>query len=58
MSMLIDSINDDNQTLIRGKWYISKPYGIMFICSRIKDACRVLFGKSIAVHYKEDENGS
>ena len=53
--MLIDSITDENQVRIDDKWYISRPYGVMFFRLRIKDAWRVLLGKSIAVHYKEDE---
>jgi hypothetical protein len=39
-------------------WYIAKPtpfYGMCEIVSRIKDAYRVLIGKSLAYHYKEDE---
>ncbi len=56
MSKLIDTINNDNQAEINGRWYIAKPHGILFIRLRIKDAWRILLGKSIAVHYKEDEN--
>ena len=56
MSKLLDTFNNSNQTCIDGKWYIAKPYGLLFLRLRIKDAWRVLLGKSIAAHYKEDEN--
>jgi len=39
--------------------YIAKPYdfyGLSTIILRIKDAFRVLIGKSHAYHYWEDEN--
>ncbi len=55
MSMLIDYINNDDQACIDGKWYIAKPVPYFIFMSRIKDAIRILRGKSIAVHYKEDE---
>ncbi len=53
--MLIDSLRRTELALINNKWYIARPYGVLFLCLRIKDAWRVLLGKSIAVHYKEDE---
>ncbi len=56
MSDLIDNFNKSNQTCIKGKWYMARPYGVLFLHLRIKDAWRVLLGKSIAVHYKEDED--
>ena len=55
MSMLIDSINNDDQVCIDGKWYIAKPIPYFTFMSQMKDTIRVFIGKSIAVHYKEDE---
>jgi hypothetical protein len=40
---------------INGKWYIAKPYDISSFKERLKDAYRVLIGKSQAYHFKEDE---
>lgn len=40
--------------------YIAKPYdyyGFCTIIRRVHDALRVLFGKSHAYHYWEDEHG-
>ncbi len=58
MSILIDnlfrsSVQEFNQN-INGKWYIAKSIDY-FQFSRIKDAIRILTGKSRAYHYKEDE---
>lgn len=65
MSTLIDSlvISSNNPNLmvhqeICGLYYIAKPcqlQGLPGIIPRIKDAYRVLIGKSRAYHYKEDE---
>jgi hypothetical protein len=65
MSILIDSlVYQDRNTIINtninGKWYVAKS--IDYVClrliwRRIKDSCRVLAGKSFAVHYKIDEKG-
>ena len=58
MSMLIDCVSDENQACIKGKWYIAKPLSypsILSLLSRLRDAIRIITGKSIAVHYKEDE---
>ena len=60
MSILIDdlmSYTTVNQE-INGSWYIAKPYdlqGFAGLKQRIKDAYRVLIGKSRAYHFKEDE---
>ena len=60
MSVLIDDIIEYaivNQE-INGKWYIAKCYdlrGFEGLKHRIKDAYRVLIGKSRAYHFKEDE---
>lgn len=64
MSILIDkmfkdgSMDSDLQEF-EGKWFIAKPwdYGGSFIPfrRRLADALRVLWGMSIAVHYKADE---
>lgn len=60
MSILIDdligyvTVNQE----IDGKWYIAKCYdlqGLAGLKHRIKDAYRVLIGKSRAYHFKEDE---
>ena len=42
-----------------GRWYIAKTYdllGFLGLMHRIKDAYRVLIGKSRAYHFKEDED--
>lgn len=63
MSILIDElvretgVNGLNQ-LSNGYWYIAKPcgfYGWKGLIERVKDAWRVLTGKSRAYHYAEDE---
>ena len=61
MSILIDELLElrtQNQE-INGKWYIAKPidcnFGIATKIHRLKDAYRVLTGKSRAYHFKEDE---
>lgn len=62
MSMLIDVILKaglENAKEERdGRWYIAKgyPYWTFHLqWLRIKDAIRVLLGKSQAYHYKSDE---
>lgn len=63
MSILIDEMiegemNGAQTQHIDGRWYVSKGLRLFTyktIFRRIKDAYRVLVGKSIAVHYKEDE---
>lgn len=62
MSKLIDNvINEEinkNKILVNDKWYIAKPLDIINGCTlikRIKDCIRIIEGKSIAVHYKQDE---
>lgn len=60
MSILIDKllIQSTINNRIDDCWYISKPYemiGLKGMLLRIKDAWRVLEGKSRAYHYKEDE---
>ena len=57
MSTLIDNLlylSSPNQE-IDGKWYIAKPYDLRSFKERLKDAYRVLIGKSQAYHFKEDE---
>ncbi len=60
MSDLIDNLIDlrtCNQEF-NGYWYIAKPYeffGWATLRRRIKDAWRVLIGKSRAYHFHEDE---
>jgi hypothetical protein len=56
MSTLIDFYKD-TQTEIGGKWWFAKPLadtGIRGFRCRLRDACQVLQGKAIAVHFKED----
>lgn len=61
MSILIDKfieISKNRAVEIDKKWYIAKPisyFSYIELPGKIKDAYRVLVGKSIAVHYKEDE---
>ena len=61
MSTLIDDLIIEYTTVyqeIEGKWYIAKCYdlyGFAGLKHRIKDAFRVLIGKSRAYHFKEDE---
>lgn len=70
MSILLDKIFKEcsNNVEINGRWYIAKdtdfylnilniftPFGFSILLNRIKDAYRVLIGKSRAFHYKEDE---
>lgn len=57
-SILIDKFiieNKDVTVCFNGIWYIAKPLGKNYKISRIIGAWRVLTGKSIGVHYKEDE---
>lgn len=57
MSILIDDLL--NQTGVAQQfgnyWYIAKPYEGFYLKQRIKDAWRVLTGKSRAYHYMEDQ---
>jgi len=57
MSILVDTfVKTEPQCLAEvepGKWAISKPLNGPFVW-RIKDAWRVLCGRSVAVHYAED----
>ena len=61
MSKLIDDFYNDliespTTQFING-WYIAKPvqfYGFWTYKQKLKDAIRILRGKSIAVHYKVD----
>lgn len=61
MSILVDKLfvaAKSTQRNINGVWYAAKPIGYCTVPSfiaRIKDAIRVIQGKSIAVHYREDE---
>jgi hypothetical protein len=60
MSILIEHLIEENTQEHTGamkkfgdKWYIAKPMNF-FSFKRIKDAIRVLTGKSQAFHYMED----
>ena len=57
MSILIDKIKgfEDNTVKIGDRWYIAKPLAKLPLKVRIKDSFKVLKGKAIAVHFKEDE---
>ena len=58
MSKLIDDIcRSDNPIVLdeNGDWWIAKPSWEKPLAYRIKDAYRVLVGKSFACHYKQDE---
>lgn len=60
MSTLIDDLIKDEHCItgeIGGKWYISKSLEcgcVKCFWRRIRDAWKVVRGKAIAVHYKED----
>lgn len=66
MSILIDELlgvyspaGTPGYRRVKDKMYIAKPcdfYGVCTLLLRIKDAFRVLIGKSKAYHYWEDEN--
>lgn len=63
MSVLIDKLVEDSigndESFDNKTWYIAKPmsssFSIKKLWERLKDAWRVITGKSIAVHYKKDE---
>lgn len=57
MSILIDKVSEMRKdlVLIKGSWYISKPLPNISFKNKIKDCIKILKGKAIAVHYKEDE---
>jgi len=60
MSVLIDKLisRSDTQCEMDGKWYIAKGYSywtFQLQWRRLKDALRILTGKSFACHYKIDE---
>lgn len=63
MSKLIEDLikeSNQNQRFIptENKWFICKPLqpdSFIEYFNRFKDAWRIIAGKSIAVHYKEDE---
>ena len=65
MSILIDDLlgvyspsGTPGYRRVKDKMYIAKPcdfYGLQTIILRIKDAWRILIGKSHAYHYWEDE---
>jgi hypothetical protein len=60
MSILLDELLKEERimTYIEPRWYMAKPipyYSIKTLLNRVRDAIRVIRGKSFAVHYKEDE---
>ncbi len=65
MSILVDELvgvyspsGTPGYRRVDNKMYIAKPYdyyGLSTIIRRVKDAFRVLIGKSHAYHYWEDE---
>jgi len=58
MSILIDrlirQVKDGPQACFDDVWYVAKPMEIFSIRDRMRDAWRVLLGKSKAYHYKRD----
>jgi hypothetical protein len=57
MSQLIDklvTVESKNKVEINGEWWIAKPLCDVSLTARIKDAWRILIGKSQAYHYFED----
>jgi len=64
MSILVDELvnvcrpGNTNYKRVGDIQYVAKPsdfYGFSTIVNRVKDACRILTGKSHAYHYWEDE---
>lgn len=63
MSQLVDEFIEQSlatKAEIDGRWYAARPIPFCYLwgfcwCWRIKDAWRVLCGRSVAVHYKECE---
>lgn len=61
MSKLIDSelkLRHRDTCEIGGLWYAAKPmeyFTVALLWRRAKDCCRILRGRSFAVHYKIDE---
>lgn len=55
MSRLIDTLNRETCKCFNGKWYIAKPIGKDSLKSRIRDSFKILTGKAIAIHFREDE---
>lgn len=57
MSILIDKVKEYENTKanIKGKWYIAKPILNKSLKLKLKDCIKILKGKAIAVHFKEDE---
>ena len=66
MSILIDQLigvygpsGGSEHRRVKDKMYIAKPYdyyGLSTVIRRVKDAFRVLIGKSHAYHYWEDDH--
>lgn len=57
MSMLIDLFRGSSANLVKigNKWFVARPVGKFPIKDRIMDSYKVLTGKAIAVHFREDE---
>jgi len=57
MSILIDKLKNYGSTVrkIDEKWYIAKPVLNSSLTMKLKDCIKILTGKAIAVHFKEDE---
>ena len=58
MSNLLDNVVKNcikDNVLIDGKWYIAKPMSKETREDKWSDAISWLKGKSLAVHFKEDE---
>lgn len=59
MSVLIEKFLEQSQGCRKqagdGLWYMAKSVGGGFTLDRLSDAWRVLTGRSVAIHFKEDE---
>ena len=58
MSLLLDDVVKNcikTNVCIKGKWYFAKPISYRTWKNNLSDAISCLKGKSIAVHFKEDE---
>ena len=59
MSVLIDVMVRNSHKFpakeeYNGRWYVAKPLEIFSVVGRLRDAWRVLIGRSRAYHYKRD----
>ena len=60
MSLLAEKFTEiamHNSVKIKGKWYIAKWNPYYSLKGKLKDCIKILRGKAIAIHFKEDEGG-